>query len=132
MGYYSDVALILSDKALAMLEKKLAAEKMELRCKVEQLLVGSDWVRHEDECTLYFWKRIKWYYTDRKEFPEVCYLHKFTKELDKLEKGPKGKGLYSYLIVALDTNHIHEAGLLDNPFNPYVHKEIRCERKIQS
>ena len=112
MGYYSDVALVLSKEAHEKLKEAVKEASGDVRTlfnKYRERLA----VDQKTGSAMYYWEGIKWYSTD----PEFQFLENF---LDGLEDGQ-----CRFLRLGEDFGDLEEYGSFhDNPFEPRVTARI--------
>lgn len=116
MGYRSEIALCLSDKAVRELKKRLAAlGGTEEEADIRSLFTGSD-VHHTDQETgdsLWVWSWVKWY----DEFPEVRFVRSLLADMDEED--------FLFVRVGEEYADLEHQGLMwDNAFDVNILREI--------
>ncbi len=105
MGYYSEVALVLSEKGLECIENiiKVSGYKND----INQLLDDADKKLERNGCILYSWTSVKWYNV----YPEVAFIQ------HALETQIPQEDFY-FVRVGESISDIEELGdFYDNPFS---------------
>lgn len=106
MGYYSEVAIVLSSNAMKAVDER-ASKSVELRA----LLDMADTVKNKDACRMYIWNGIKWY--DKKGIDEI---ENCLGDINGRE--------FLYCIIGDNLEDITERGLFwENPFRCRI---LRC------
>lgn len=85
MGYYSEVALVLTRTGKEYLDKKLldSSTSEKARDEATRLLAYADTHSiNETGAEAWLWKDIKWYSDWTEDFPEVAFIEKLMGELD--------------------------------------------------
>ena len=109
MGYYSDVALVLSEKAAQALRKRIEEAKEDATFQVD----FADKYLKVDGAELYYWEKITWYTA----YPEVQWMKNFIDSLDK----------EGFLFIRIGENYgdmEYDGEFLDNPFFVTVSRKI--------
>lgn len=105
MGYYSDVALVLTDEGAKYLNKLI--DSSNIKNDVVKLLKDADQILERDDCILYSWPSVKWYHV----YPEVAFIQ------NTLELNINQEDFY-FVRVGENVGDIEELGLFyDNPFS---------------
>ena len=112
MGYYSDVAFVLSPKAAQTLDSKLLQEGDDSE-NIQAIKYPNTTREAADGSRLYYWDLIKWY----SEFPEIAWIEEFRDSL------PPDDFLFIRLGESLDD--VEELGTYyGSPFGVSVRREI--------
>jgi len=116
MGYRSDVAFILSDKASKLFNKSLKELSEEDKKDVQTLLNSADeHYVHESGAELWYWTWVKWY----SEYKSVSFIENFINIDIKNDE-------YLLLILGEEIQDINESGsYYDNPFDACIERSIR-------
>lgn len=105
MGYYSDVALVLTSEGEKYLNKLI--DSSNIKNDVVKLLKDADQTLERDDCILYSWPNIKWYLI----YPEVAFIQSV------LDSNINQDDFY-FIRVGENIGDIEEHGLFyDNPFS---------------
>lgn len=106
MGYYSDVALVLSPAARGAFDKFIEEDN-----NLKDLLDVADITKDKDGCRMYIWNGIKWY--DKKGIDEI---ENCLGDIDWKE--------FLYYIIGDNLEDVTERGFFwDNPFRCRI---LRC------
>lgn len=112
MGYYSDIAFVLSPEAAQKLDHLLRQEA-EDSDNTQAIRYAETTRESADGSRLYYWDLVKWY----PEFPEIAWIEDFRDSL------PSDDFLFIRLGEYL--NDVEELGTYyGNPFGVSVHREI--------
>lgn len=121
MGYYSDVAIVLTKSGVATLNESLEDTCIP-KCTLEEtkrLLENADkhFTDHTSGSENWYWQDIKWYTCDPGFFPEVSFVMDILNRMDSDE--------YRFVRIGEDNDDTEILGFYwDDPFDLTLHRHI--------
>ena len=112
MGYYSDVAIALTDAGVKSLKTRLDMADEAILSEVKPLLETAD--RHftdpSTKAEAWYWDSIKWYIDDPVYYPEINFMQELIQGLDEED--------YRFIRVGEDYDDTEVYGdFTENPFD---------------
>lgn len=117
MGYRSNVVIILSKAAKALLEEELNILPKEMKENVEGVFSSADkHFIHKSGDELFHWSWVKWY----ANYPEINFIEKFLERLEDEDKE------FGFMRIGEDLGDIEQQGYyLNDPFQGYIEVDIK-------
>lgn len=121
MGYYSDVALVLTREGVEKLNNRLADPSLPEKTRDETKCLLDHPDRHltdeESGAQIWYWQSIKWYDCSPEYYPEIDFITQFLMELDDEE--------YRFIRVGEEYDDSEVQGdFWDDPFDLCLNRTI--------
>ena len=119
MGYYSDVAIALTENGIKIFNQKLTSSDTIIQNDVSRLLDHAKQHRcdAETKSECWLWQDVKWFAGDLECYQDICFIESVLDELDEND--------YYFVRIGEDMDDNEIRGFWwDNPFEIILRREI--------
>lgn len=122
MGYYSEVAVALTQAGVAELQKRLGVADESIAAEVNGLLQSADqhYVDADSQAEVWHWDFLKWYESEPDFYPDIYFMQELMDALDDDD--------YRFIRIGEDYDDTEVRGAFtENPFDLELARSITLQ-----